>query len=442
MGPYQLKHWISHFGFKSQVIDFCQFFTAVQLLDLIAHFIGPETLCIGVSSSSWSWSENSIPPNIIQLMPLIKDRWPNVKIVLGGPRKRVFGDLFDASFAGDAEDSFTVWLQEQAGKKGMSLFNKKFNITQLAHRFDDSDCIFHDEVLPIELGRGCIFKCKFCGHHNIGKPKHTYQRGYDLLLDELRFNYDKFGVTKYNFLDDTVNEDVDKVANLSKLKDNLGFDIQWTGYLRADLVWSNKGSAEQLAQSGMKSCFFGIETFNQNAAQSIGKGWSAKHAKDYLPKLFHDIWKEKINIYNSFIVGLPNESKSNIIDSVKWCIDHPMGTHRFNALSLGTNRKDNFKSEFATNYHEHGYFDVDENTGAWNSNMMTSGESLVLASSLSQILNLSNTVSAFLMFSAMNLGFTSDEIATWKVQHFDNNCEPRIQNFLAKYIDQLKSIKD
>ena len=106
-----------------------------------------------------------------------------------------------------------------------------------ANRFDQRDCIIDGEVLPIELGRGCIFQCKFCGHHNLGKAKHTYQRCMHLIEEEIVYNYEQFKTVNYQFLDDTVNEDQDKVLNLSMLPDRTGIDISWTGYLRVDLLW-------------------------------------------------------------------------------------------------------------------------------------------------------------------------------------------------------------
>ena len=142
--------------------------------------------------------------------------------------------------------------------------NVKFDITTSDHRFDDADCILPNEVLPIELGRGCMFKCKFCSTPNKGKRKSTYQRNYQNILDEIQWNKEQFGVTRYNFLDDTVNEDPIKLLNLSKIKEHLGFGIIWNGYIRADLIWSNQKTAEYLIDSGMRTCYMGIETFNKD----------------------------------------------------------------------------------------------------------------------------------------------------------------------------------
>jgi radical SAM superfamily enzyme YgiQ (UPF0313 family) len=416
--------------------------SADQIIDMIEHFIGPETFALGISSTYWSWSEHGVPANILEVMSRVKDKWPQLKIVLGGPKKRKYSKLFDIDFVGEAEDKFTVWCQEQIDKKGLGLFNKKFNIVDLAHRHDARDAIGYGEVLAIELGRGCVFRCKFCGHHNLGKPKYSYQRNHELVLDEMRFNYENFGTTMYTFLDDTVNEDVDKTARLARLKTDLGFNIEWTGYLRADLVWSRKESPQQLEESGMNSCFFGIESFHQSASQAVGKGWSGKHARDFLPHLYHNIWKGKINIYNSFIIGLPGENIDSLRESVRWCQATDIGTHWFNPLSLYVDRKDQATSEFALNYKDYGYFNVDESTGYWENDQMTSRDSLELGIELNAELSKTNRISAFLTASAMNLGFSSREISQWNLDTYFSKCKTKAPSFITDYLMRLKAVKE
>lgn len=444
IGPYQLKHWLSHFGIGSQVIDFCQIFSADEIINLIQHFKGPETFAIGVSTTFWSGT-NIIPPNIARTIQLIREKFPELKIIAGGARlpPAVSHHLFDEMMSGEAENRLVVWCQEQLGKKGMSLFNRKFDITQLAHRFDDRDAIMDGEVLPIELGRGCVFKCKFCGHHNIGKPKYTYQRQHQLLVEEMAYNLEKFGTTHYNFLDDTVNEDVDKIRNLSTVAKDLGQEISWTGYLRADLVWAKPETADLLAKSGMKSCFFGIETFNQPAATAIDKGWSPKHGKTFLPKLYKEMWGEKINIHVSLIVGLPGENSDSIRQTAEWAKHNPIGWYWFNALTLYKEKKDeSVMSEFTRNYEQYGYRNVADN-GFWENDFMNSNEAIKLSTELnSQMINTVNRMSSWSSFSAVNLGYDIDDIRNWSMNTFLARVAASKGSFKTKYITQLLKIRE
>ena len=435
---YQLKHWLSKFGFKSQVIDFCQLLSADEIFDFLEQFVSKETLAIGISTSFWPTDKN-IPSNIEDSVRRIKDKYPHLKVISGGARKTWNPEFFDKLLIGESENQLVEWCQSQVGKS--SLLNRKFDIVNLDHRFDESDAILENEVLPIELGRGCIFKCKFCSHHNLGKPKFTYQRHFDIILDEIRYNNEKFGTTKYMFLDDTVNEDLDKIKNLSTIKEQTNIDIEWTGYLRADLVWSKPESAELLINSGLRSCFFGIETFHPLAGKSIDKGWASKHGKEYIPKLYKDLWGGKINIHLNFIAGLPFEGIDSLHESLNWCKSQNIGCHRFVPLTLYVEKNDSFaSSEFTKNYSTYGYKNVDHNSGYWELDTMTSLDALEFSNYSRNVLRNINTVSSWDVFNGVNLGYTTDDVMSWKYSKFLIQALSHGTNFKNRYISKLKNL--
>lgn len=435
---YQLKHWLSSFGFKSQVIDFCQSLSADEIFNLLVQFVTDETISLAVSTTFWP-TDKIIPPNLLEVFGRVKEKWPHLKIISGGARKTWNPELFDKHFVGESENQLVEWLQAHTNKS--SLLNKKFNIVNLAHRFDESDAILENEALPIELGRGCIFKCKFCSHHNLGKPKFTYQRNFSLIQDEMRYNYEKFGTTKYLFLDDTVNEDLDKIRNMSTMKKDLGFNIEWTGYLRADLVWSKPESEELLFNSGLKSCFFGIETFHAAAGKSIDKGWGAKHGKEYLPELFKR-WNKKINIHINLIAGLPYEPLESLRESLEWCKENNIGYHRFVPLTLYVEKNDDFaSSEFTKNYHLYGYKNVNHETGYWELDTMNSIQAAEFCKVSQQELFGTNKISSWDVFSGTNLGFNTDTIMSWNQKKFNNEIILSQDRFKELYLNKLRNLK-
>lgn len=435
---YQLKHWLEHFNFKSQVIDYCQILSVDEIFSLLEQFVSNETFAIGISTTFWPFGK-VIPPNLLEIMSRIRDKWPHIKIISGGARTTHSPELFDKHFIGESENQLVSWCQEQIGKTILSSFNKKFDITTLDHRFNETDAILENEALPIELGRGCIFKCKFCAHQNLGKPKYTYQRHFNLILDEMRYNYEKFGTNKYMLLDDTVNEDNDKIRNLSTIGKQLGFDIEWTGYLRADLVWARPGSVELLAESGLKSCFFGIETFHPAAGKSIDKGWGAKHGKEYLPRLYHDLWNKKINIHVNFIAGLPYEPMSSLEESLIWAKQNPIGFYRFVPLTLYTEKNDpHASSEFTRNYEKYGY--KSDSTGYWELDTMNIIQATEFCNRSQGELYTSNRISSWDVFDGTNLGFITDEVMTWNYSKFRQAASLKGKDFKTRYIEKLKSI--
>jgi hypothetical protein len=427
IGVYQLAHWLRKHNVECQVIDFCQWYTAEELVTLTAKFITSKTRYIGISTAFWINSE--IPANVVAACDLIKQEFPGIKLVFGGPRADTTNikKIADVVLLGEAEGSLLNLI------RGHNLNSLSFDITKLDHRFVEQDCIVRGEILPIELGRGCIFKCKFCGHHNIGKSKHTYQRHGDLIKQEMEYNFKHYGTTNYMFLDDTVNEDPDKVSLLSSIPSDLDIPLEWVGYLRADLLWSYPDTVHQLQSSGLKSCFFGIETFHSNASKSIGKGWSSTHGKKFIPHLYHDLWQSKINLWCNFIVGLPGESIDDLNGTAQWCADNQVGHHQFTPLSLYSSRSDNGpKSEFTANYAQYGYT-LDDNKN-WISAIMTERDALVYSNKINTILSKTNRLSCWFLADVVNCGTDMD-----RGQSMLTTARHEQHKNFSKFLEQYKS---
>jgi hypothetical protein len=432
IGVYQLAFWLRSNNVECQVIDFCQWLTADEIIDFTIKFLSPKTKFIGISTSFWGG--DTVPKNINDAIKKLKIINPDLKIIMGGARSdsKNIKKLADITIVGEGEDKLLELI------KGHNIF-RKFNITELNHRFSSKDCIIDNEVLPIELGRGCIFKCKFCGHSNLGKEKHTYQRPIQEIEAEISYNYETFKTTNYLFLDDTVNEDIDKVKNLSLIPKNTGVDINWTGYLRADLLWRYSESPELLLKSGLKSCFFGIETFHPYASLSIGKGWSSKHGKEFLKFLYSDLWKKEVSIWNNFIVGLPGESPESINNTVEWCLENPMGIHKFVGLNLYNNRTDSgSRSEFSKNYHKYGY-KIDY-LGNWENEFFDGNSCNLLVNNINEKLLSVNTLASWKLFDLLSCDNNINNIKTIPEKFYNNNAHMRFKIFLLKYKEKLNSL--
>lgn len=378
ISAYQLSHACRSSGFTSQVIDFINDFTETELLSTIKQFINSDTLCIGLSTSFFNdfkiMVDNKsvlplyIPKHIEEVCIAIKKMYPNIRICLGGAKayQGTSIDWVDDIFQGYSEDQFIEYCKllkdkktnpfvKQIGNKHLyNSENKKFDITTLDHRFIDSDCILQNEVLPIEISRGCIFKCKFCAFPLNGKKKLDYIRDFEFIRDELMYNYEKFNTTKYFFNDDTLNDSVYKIENLHKIIKSLPFEIEFSAWMRLDLLYKNQSTIELLKDMGLKTTFFGIESFNNKSLKAIGKNMNATKTKDFLEELYYNKWNKEISIFLGMIVGLPHESVSDIQNSVDWLSNTPFSFH-FEPLRLSDAGGDFYKSEFEKNYVKYGY---------------------------------------------------------------------------------------
>lgn len=388
IGPYLLKHYLKKRGYSSQVIDYCQDFEPSELLSYIERFITSETICLAVSSTFW-YDETQyyytydagIPFNIYDCLKLFKEKYPNIKVLLGGAhssyiKKRI--EPVDAVFIGESEDTLPEVLDywHKGTEQPPHVINpitkkitykdpirKTHNIEHCDFQWEDNDCVIWGETLPLETSRGCIFKCRFCAYPHLGKSKFDYLKSNDRIKEHLINNKERYGVTRYIMLDDTFNDSEFKIDGFLDMLRTLDFTIEYSAYIRADLVQRYAGSAEKLFETGLRGAFFGLESIHPLASQIVGKGWSGRDGKTFIPKLVNDIWNKKVNTMSGLIVGLPGETREDLIQTLKWVNENNLNVIFF-PLQVTNNLGDRpFLSEFERDAEKFNFkFDKD---GKW-----------------------------------------------------------------------------
>lgn len=411
IGCYQIASWARQCGFSAVVIDHCHRYTAEDLFKLTQPHIDSQTLAVGVSSTFWK-PEVSLEPDpknhhepqwVTAARILIQEQYPDLSWILGGVNavsQTGSRDYFDwIKIVTDHENRliFTLRSLSRHDKSTDPVFDVK-NITPV---FTADDHIQPYEVLPIELGRGCKFRCKFCRYEMIGKQPGTYLRNKTHLQEEIVYNFENWGVTRYFFLDDTVNETPEKIQDLIDIRMKTGIEFEWIGYCRLDLIGTNKKTIKLLKDSGLKGAYFGIESFHEAASKLVGKGWNGRYGKSCLLEL-QDQWQDQISFTLAFIIGIGNENSEHIQQTHQWCIDQGIHRWRFNGLNLIRNRTMGNQSEFDINAELYGYRFTDPmRNHVWSSDHWTSQE----AENLAKILN--KDANNYAKLAAWQLGNTA-----------------------------------
>ena len=303
--------------------------------------------------------------------------------------------------------------------------------------FCDQDLIFEGETLPIEISRGCIFRCKFCAYPLNGKRKLDHIRDVDLIKNELINNYEKWGVTNYLILDDTFNDSNEKLIELHDMIVALPFKINFVCYLRVDLLYHFRDTQiEMLERMGLKSCHFGVESFNPKTAKFIGKGLSEDKTKDFLLFL-KERWQNKISFMCTFIVGLPFETKESCIETGEWCVKNDI---TFWTMPLFIDPARTYKSDIDINYEKYGYV-LNQDDCSWTTDFMTFHEALQISNRFTTDHN-DHKISAWNMFALLTFGIYSiDELyhMTYRELHTDSN-RTIFQNKVKSYIERLNRL--
>jgi radical SAM superfamily enzyme YgiQ (UPF0313 family) len=169
----------------------------------------------------------------------------------------------------------------------------------------------------IQLSRGCRAECTFCAVRDF-MGKGVRGRAIDDVLSEMEFLYDKRGVRHFEWLDD------DLLFFRKEFKELLRriIDKQWNIYWSANNGLISSSIDEELMdlmqRSGCIGFKIGIETGNAEMLKKIKKPGRhhkflefSKMLKSY-PKPF---------VGGNFIVGLPEETFGQMMDSFRFAIE-------------------------------------------------------------------------------------------------------------------------
>jgi radical SAM superfamily enzyme YgiQ (UPF0313 family) len=418
-GAFKCAHELRQAGFRTLVVSHLHWFNQQEMQDLLDQVIGDNTLFVGISntflhtlaanSTDQQYSTMSTArvatnnprrdfkkekdryfPNFLmhfnhhlnehaldekQFVDYVKNINPNCKIVVGGTRThpQMNNKTVDYAVLGYA-DVLVVDLAKHL-RHGTPLNNTTKNIFGvhivndggLAANFDfvnsnmiwtDDDVVVPTETLPIEISRGCIFKCKFCSYLLNGKKKLDYIKDYNLIKSELIRNYEKYNITAYRLLDDTFNDSEEKLDMMVDIVKSLPFRPVFWAYLRLDLVSKHPQTMQKLFDIGIKEWFFGIETFNLTTGRIIGKGYDpAEQIKTI--NLIKDTYGDQVQLVGSFIAGLPEESMESLQRTVDAIANNEIKLDmvRFNPLVIlnHTELAHVWKSAFGLDMQQYGY---------------------------------------------------------------------------------------
>lgn len=342
IGPYRLRTSIEKAGYSALVIDSALYLNRKELMDLLSLSVTEQTKIIGISTVWFKKSTIGIAllggqqvdqddwylPDFFEQM---RTKWPWVKFVAGGTTLGPMRNIkFDYVVSGYADNSIIVLLEDiinntqnakfspyklYANVKALdsdSLYPVQ-NIDEIETIWKPTDGWLSHQPMPMEVSRGCIFKCSFCNHPFLGKKNYEYIRSKESLADEMRRNYEMFGTTRYLFIDDTLNDSIEKLdrllraIELSKIP-----NFECVAYIRAEMLVTKPEMIPMLGQLGLKGGFVGLESFGAKARMAVGKGMDIERVLEALASAQA---QTDVKWQTGFIVGLPGDTPDMLWDS-------------------------------------------------------------------------------------------------------------------------------
>jgi len=392
-GSYKIATEIRNAGYSCQVVDLFSYYTYDQLEKIVDKFVTSDTLLVGFSCTLMEKRKGGQVFNFgrpteefVSIVDHIKTKNSTTKIVLGGARMTYFsywegvdyvvvnkGDTVILKLLDHLANGADLKVAKEHKCKvldGNDYFYTQEQFARSIIEYIPNDIIFHNEALPVEVARGCVFQCAFCHFDLIGKKVGDWQKAEDSLRNELIRNYELYGTTHFMFTDELINESLPKMEMLHRVFTKLPFKISYTSYARLDLIWKFPEMRELLLESGAKSLAFGIETLNEVAGKKIGKGLGEKRVKDTL-NYCAETWKGNIITSSNFIVGLPGEDEASINSTVNYLTsnDCPLDVFGFLPLYIRSDHDGRGTSKIDQDPNKFGYIIEDGNQ--WQNTSMS-----------------------------------------------------------------------
>jgi len=475
-GAYAVATTLRAAGYSVQVVDHFLLLGVEKTLAIIDKFVGPNTLFVGFGTTFmnptyrhlkeaevnnqiftydgyWTTTSNRniYVDTIAYRVPIsdpemdaIKNRITSInsktKLVIGGSKandlRQSQMDVFIIGYAEQSVVDFAKYLQgknpffhyrtTQAGQMIVDhdIDAKNYNFSESGIRFSSTDLIDSTELLPLEVARGCIFKCKFCSFRLIGKKKNDYTKTFEALYSELMYNYDNFGVTRYTFVDDTLNESIYKLDHILRVVKKLPFKLEIASYIRHDLIHTYPEMADMLSEIGLKAACFGIESLNHETGKLIGKGLHPEKTKELLTWLRNEKkWKNNILMYSGFIIGLPKDTVNTVTTWTEEISDpsYPLDSVYIIPLMMISDSTRLKKSEFELNYEKYGYTYETGSTVRWKNKDWTYDSATAFAKkyTLRNWESKRNTVTSFASVALRSYGYSWEQIFAMREKDYN-----------------------
>ena len=227
---YRLASHLRDHEFTVKTINLFSRITDQEFQQLVDQCVSPDTRLFGISATVLRRVDTGnffgISNEQLQSrLDYVRQQCPGIKFVLGGAQvnntsaeKLKEFSMFDYVITGQGETALLNLVQHlfQQTRLTTTTVQRPRLITDVTYPFTEfnqtkvtfshDDTILPGEALPIELARGCVFKCKFCSYDLTNKNFFEFTKNKELLREEFMYNYENFHTKYYSVIDDLIND--------------------------------------------------------------------------------------------------------------------------------------------------------------------------------------------------------------------------------------------
>lgn len=333
-----LSEMLQLYGIEHQILDMSLGYSLKQVLAKISMF-HPEL--IGVSMTSL------FHQSVYDIMQTIKQHFPNISIVAGGPhistmREQSLAECQAIDYGVTLEGDETIIELCQGTPpeqiKGVLYRTASHDIAYTGDRefILDLDRIPFPRYTQFELhkyvareigiitSRGCPYSCTFCPvKTTIGRTMRF--RSAEYVVEELAYWHEK-GYRDILILDDNFAmkpERVYAICDAIEQRGLQGFRFRCGNGIRADHV--NYALLHRMYEVGFRFVSFGVESANEHILQKIKKG----ERLERIEQAIKDACAIGYDVTLFFILGLPGEGPQEVENSLRFAQKYPVFDAKF-----------------------------------------------------------------------------------------------------------------
>ena len=274
--------------------------------DVIEEIIGINPSIVGFSLYNTNmWCSRAV-------MQMVRDIMPDTTIAVGGPEASqdkimhiIRDGVINYIFKGEAEETFLQFLENKeyhskANKEVIGTLESKIQLDELPfpdYSDYELDYYLHPDGVSIETSRGCVAQCSFCSETWFWKFR---QRSPDRVIEEMQDQINKYGVSRFWFVDSLANGNLKAFRQLVDLIIEKDLNIKWNSYARND-GRMDRDFIFKIAKSGCTSLSYGVETGSQKLLDDMKKKIK--------------LWEIEANLKDSYDAGMDSH--------VNWMIGFP-----------------------------------------------------------------------------------------------------------------------
>lgn len=159
--------------------------------------------------------------------------------------------------------------------------------------------------IAVEAGRGCPYQCVYCSTSRFWGRRFRMKSA-RRLVDDVRALVEEHDVPSVELVHDNFTSSPRRVLEFCRLLQQEGLELEWSCSARIDAV--DTELAMEMARSGCKKVFYGIESGSEAVRRVIGK------KMDYSCVVPHaeTTARSGITFTGSFIIGFPEETLTDL----------------------------------------------------------------------------------------------------------------------------------